>query len=363
MAKTTSKPRKSTGGTAPHVPLSGNNVGVTAIPESAPVNTQVQESMSKDLAISHNFCILCHDGGKPWCCDTCKHVMREHCITIPESFTSNVDVQDMVNTGNITLLVINLHLWGIPSGGPIMMAMQILAPYFPNSGFLFLDVEFDIGNDTKLKKYKQQVSHIISKIKSQSFQNVIIGLTNHLDSKHSNLFIGRSVVSKEARLVTLEDTIIQLGLSSIIAFDAKDLQPVLTSNLVTGLVEHGYSSMGKCGTHSVFPMWNCTSAMDAVTAHGKHGGLDGVQVDGKEPSDYFLCANKACGRPGGQWESIAVIKPKGIKTLNPGNIQFISYGSETERGRYIIQRPEKQFWKEDKVAVVTMATYDSWGWI
>ncbi|KAI6016513.1 hypothetical protein EDC04DRAFT_2608453 [Pisolithus marmoratus] len=107
MAKTTSKPRKSMGGTAPRVPLSGNNVGVTAIPESAPVNTQAQESMSKDLAISHvrkrvhldishNFCILCHDGGKLWCCDTCERVMCERCITIPESFTSDVDVRDVV---------------------------------------------------------------------------------------------------------------------------------------------------------------------------------------------------------------------------------------------------------------------------
>ncbi|KAI6047237.1 hypothetical protein EDC04DRAFT_2597448 [Pisolithus marmoratus] len=299
MAKTMSKPRKSMGGTAPCVPLSGNNVGVTAIPESAPVNTQAQESTSKDLAVSH---------------------VRKHV---------HLDISH-VNTGNITLLG-----KGILSGGPITMAMQILAPYFPNSGFHSLDVEFDIGNDAKLKNF-----HVVG------------------------------VVSEEARLVTLEDTIIQLGLSSIIVFDAKDLQPVLTSNLVTGLVKcvyvhnfptcttmpevlgesthlGGHSSIllfmvnftdsGHLLTHTKYswghrdicPWGNvlpiqCSQCgivqvqWKQVKAPGKSGGLDGVEVDSEEPSVYFQCANEACGQPGGQQASIAVVKPKGIKTLNPG---------------------------------------------
>ncbi|KAI6045824.1 hypothetical protein EDC04DRAFT_2598421 [Pisolithus marmoratus] len=253
MAKTTSKPRKSMGGTAPRVPFSGNNVGVTAIPESAPVNTQVQESTSKDLAVSHantgNITLLgkgFYRDGKP---------VLSSWIKINRPFERSIRTRLL---SHLTL-VINLRLQGIPSGGPIMMATQILAPYFPNSDFHFLDVEFDIGNDARLKKYKQQVSRIITKIKSRSFRNVIIGLTNHLDSERGDLFIGsategnplasmlseclpvllspfgswlagamfflfsyRSVVSEEARLVTLEDTIIQLGLSSVIAFDAED---------------------------------------------------------------------------------------------------------------------------------------------
>ncbi|KAI6016391.1 hypothetical protein PISMIDRAFT_25221 [Pisolithus microcarpus 441] len=321
MARTSVKAKHCTGGTAPRVPLSDHNVGVTAIQQSAPVNTQAQESASKDLDVSHvrkrvrldvshvRKCVFLL-----WCCNSCERVMCGRCITVPESFARDVDAPDVAfeqtqatspywgfyRDGKPVLsswikinrpfersirsrllshptLVINLHLRGIPSEGPISMASQILAQYFPNGGFRFLDIEFDIGNDAKLKKYKQQVSRIISKTKSQTYRNVIIGLTNHSDSERGDLFIGTtkegnplssipseclpvllspfagwlpgamfflfscgSVVSEQTRLVNLEDTITQLGFSSVIAFDAEDLQPVLTSNLVTGLIERVY---------------------------------------------------------------------------------------------------------------------------
>jgi len=90
------------------------------------------------------------------------------------------------------MLVIHLRLAGIPAGGPVTMATQVLAPYFPDGGFHFIDLEFDIGTGAKLKRYSNRTSRLMSNLSQCQFRNVIVGITDHSDAERGDLFIGKS---------------------------------------------------------------------------------------------------------------------------------------------------------------------------
>ncbi|KAI6142777.1 hypothetical protein BKA82DRAFT_25738 [Pisolithus tinctorius] len=246
MPRTKQTAKKSNGGVAPRVTLSDLDSGGAAA-----------ELQSDDLEAipliedAQNFCILCQDGGKLWCCDSCEQVVCNRCVTIPQEHLSNVSAPDVqfqcVNCHWLTswweqtvkpywgfyhdgypvlpvpisvnrplelsirsrllshpTLVIHLRLTGIPAGGPVNMVTEVLAPYFPGGGFQFIDLEFDIATCAKLKKYNNRASHLMSKLSQFQFRNVIVGITDHSDTERGDLFIGKSSKGSYQALVPSE---------------------------------------------------------------------------------------------------------------------------------------------------------------
>ncbi|KIK14297.1 hypothetical protein PISMIDRAFT_117281, partial [Pisolithus microcarpus 441] len=249
---------------------------------------------------------LCQDGGDLWSCDYCERVVCSMCITVTKEDREEVSAPDVefecgfyrcgvpvlkvwltvnrpmeLSVRSLLLshptLVIHLHLRSIPAGGPMDMVAEILKPYFPDGGFHFIDLPFDIGTKAKLNMYKRQVSCLVTKLHSVTFKNVMVALTDHSDNSRGDLFIGKttrkedqacvlsecldillspfgdilhgglfvllacgSVIRNKASFTSLQDAIIRHRFSSTIAFDAERLQVVLTSNLILGVVERTF---------------------------------------------------------------------------------------------------------------------------
>ncbi|KAI6138739.1 hypothetical protein BKA82DRAFT_36846 [Pisolithus tinctorius] len=177
------------------------------------------------------------------------------------------------------------------------------------------------------------------------------------------LFACGSVVRHEASLTNIQDTIVHLGFSSAVAFDAEFLQPVLTSNLVNGIVERVYiegypiqmvlpEALADCtrlGGHSgVFLFTVETGATQRILTTIKYiwGHRDirpwgqplpiqcprcavilvewkRVAVPhGQGGSQQFICMNGACGELTGEGPvSIHIAKLDNLKILKPGKCE------------------------------------------
>ena len=84
------------------------------------------------------------------------------------------------------MLVLHLCICTISASGPVDMAAEILAPYFPNGGFKYLDIPFDIVMKHKLNEYSWGVWQLWS----IAFKNVIVAIMNHSDNNQDDLFLG-----------------------------------------------------------------------------------------------------------------------------------------------------------------------------
>ncbi|KAI6138380.1 hypothetical protein BKA82DRAFT_4237375 [Pisolithus tinctorius] len=330
MVRTRSSTKNAKGGSASRVSISAmiaDAVKVKANCEQAIPETtyhSVQEREPEPTGQHHNFCILCQDGGDLWPCSNCERVVCSLCMTVPVEVQEKVRASDIVfecvcchwlksrRSSTVTpywgfyrdgthvfedwlkvnrpmelsvrssllshpTLVIHLRLQSIPAGGPVEMATQVLAPYFPNGGFRFIDLPFDIGTKSKLIAYQRRVQLLVTELRPIGFKNVMVALTDHSDNSRGDLFFGAtpggknkaslpsecldallspfdnilhgglfvllacgSVVRNEECFVSLQDAVVRHRFSSTIAFDAERLQTVLTSNLIMGVVERTF---------------------------------------------------------------------------------------------------------------------------
>jgi hypothetical protein len=76
------------------------------------------------------------------------------------------------------------------SGGCFELVSDFLRPYFPNGGFDFRTVSFNIGNDSRIAKYEEQASAIVRTLLDSNYARVVVAITNHTDNDHGDPFIG-----------------------------------------------------------------------------------------------------------------------------------------------------------------------------
>ncbi|KAI6146465.1 hypothetical protein BKA82DRAFT_1005365 [Pisolithus tinctorius] len=257
MVHTRSSTKNTKGGSASRVSISAmiaDAVKVKANCEQAIPETtyhSVQECEPEPTGQHHNFCILCQDGGDLWPCSNCERVVCSLCMTVP------VEVQEKVCASDIVFECVCCHwlksrrsstvtpYWA--TGGPVEMATQVLVPYFPNGGFRFIDLPFDIGTKTLTDHSDNSRSDLFfgatpgaknkASLPSECLDALLSPFNNIL---HGGLFVllaCGSVVRNEECFVSLQDAVVRHRFSSTIAFDAERLQTVLTSNLIMGVVE------------------------------------------------------------------------------------------------------------------------------
>lgn len=76
------------------------------------------------------------------------------------------------------------------SGSCFKLVSDFLQPYFPNSGFDFCTILFNIINNLRIEKYKEQASAIIRMLLDSDYVCVIVAITNHTDNDYGDPFIG-----------------------------------------------------------------------------------------------------------------------------------------------------------------------------
>ncbi|KIO04936.1 hypothetical protein M404DRAFT_1000413 [Pisolithus tinctorius Marx 270] len=295
MVRTRSSTKNAKGGSASRVSISTmimDAVKVKANCEQAIPETtyhSVQEREPEPTGQHHNFCILCQDGGDLWPCSNCERVVCSLCMTVPVEVQEKVRASDIMfecvcchwlksrrsSTGfyrdgthvfedwlkvnrpmelsvrssllSHPTLVIHLRLQSIPAGGPVEMATQVLAPYFPNGGFRFIDLPFNIGTKTLMDHSDNSCGDLFfgatpgGKNKASLPSECLDALLSPFDNiLHGGLFVLLAcglVVRNEECFVSLQDAVVRHRFSSTIAFDAERLQTILTSNLIMGVVE------------------------------------------------------------------------------------------------------------------------------
>ncbi|KAI5981004.1 hypothetical protein EDD15DRAFT_2204730 [Pisolithus albus] len=253
MARTRNTARKATGGSAIRVSIGaikGDGVGTdgdcaqTAPAETTCHSVATDDATQRHMAVTYGPATIVNVSASTVAVSLCSRPME---LSVRSSLLSH------------PTLVIHLRLRSIPAGGPMDMVAEILKPYFPNGGFHFTDLPFDIGTKAKLNSYKRQVSRLVTKLHSVTFKNVMVAFTDHSDNSRGDLFIGKTTGKEDQACVLSEcldillspfGDILHGGLfvlfacghrfSSTIAFDAERLQVVLTSNLILGIVDRTF---------------------------------------------------------------------------------------------------------------------------
>ncbi|KAI6032144.1 hypothetical protein BKA83DRAFT_4122532 [Pisolithus microcarpus] len=220
---------KATGGSAIRVSIGtikGDGVGTNGdCAQTAPAETTCRSVVVDNTTQQH---IL--NGGDLWSCDYCEHVVCSMCITVMKEDREDLSAPDVE-----------------------FECSKIITPYwgFYHCGVPVLKVWLTINRPMELS-----VSHLVTKLHSITFKNVMVSLTDHSDNSCRDLFIGKTTGKEDQACVLSEcldillspfGDILHGGLfvlfvcghhfSSTIAFDAEHLQVILTSNLILGVVE------------------------------------------------------------------------------------------------------------------------------
>ena len=83
-------------------------------------------------------------------------------------------------------------------GGPFHLAREFLAPYFPCGRFEYCEVQFDVSNGSKVKKYQTNADKLVKSLLAKgTWTRVVIAMTNHTNNDLGDLYLGYESKTKE----------------------------------------------------------------------------------------------------------------------------------------------------------------------
>lgn len=82
------------------------------------------------------------------------------------------------------------------TSGSFELASHFLQPYFPSGGLEFHTIFFNIGNDSKVERYKSKAGEAIQELLKLPWTRVVVAITNHTDNDTGDPFMGYEAKKK-----------------------------------------------------------------------------------------------------------------------------------------------------------------------
>ncbi|KAG2140220.1 uncharacterized protein EDB93DRAFT_1105958 [Suillus bovinus] len=320
-------------------------------PIGSPVSDveEVLQTTEPDLPgadIHSLWCMICHDSAEGdivlYKCDVCPHIMCSCCINVPAShvgLVQHVDVFFLCLSCHSQRCLrkpapyIGFYSTGLPEQGgrpvllhflrfngkfetssytlmastpitvihfilssktevitPIPLLSHYLKYFFPNGGYTYLEVVFDVATHEKINAYTHMQQTILNKIVGGYFQ-VLSTVFSPRDSllKAANMvfLMCSSIVAYEDSFVELKQAILNLEVTSAIIFPATRFQPLVATNFLLAMAE--LVVVEQLDLHNVFP-----ALLFLFNRLGQHSKVILMTRDDSANSPRLLVTTFAC---------------------------------------------------------------------